>query len=362
MPAFCPWKSPDSGRHEYYINAIGPKRPTMNWIRLNFQDYGPSVTPGYSDGQDAGFGYERPRYFINPGWDIAYKKTYTAIPAADVQADPGTFMTNGRTTYLPSTGIPSTAFSAGWSAGKNPVFTIDLGSAQTCAAARMLQIVNVGSARYADSVQVLTSSDNVNYAYQTTFFGADVWNPPVNYLWFSRFDMFANESKEYMGIGMFNFYALFPAPVTAQYVRFQVTNGSAPVYISKLLVFDAVAAKRVDDEFAHGFTITTAVEEGPGPRSAAAADAGITVAPNPFNPAVVISVKTLHLKGKNPQKDKCDVSTITIYDAHGRMVHRAENINAGRYTWDASGLPSGLYIIRARTGERILEKKVTLLK
>jgi hypothetical protein len=93
----------------------------------------------------------------------------------------------------------------------------------------------------------------------------------------------------------------------------------------------------------------------------------LKVSPNPFNAAVAITVhgnavETLHFQGKFHQNEKCNVSTMSIYDPHGRMVHRAENIRAGRYTWSPANLPAGIYLVKARLGNRIAVKRILLQK
>jgi hypothetical protein len=94
----------------------------------------------------------------------------------------------------------------------------------------------------------------------------------------------------------------------------------------------------------------------------AAAPVTLSAEPNPFRSAVTISVKTLHLKEKGLQNDKCNVSTVSIYDIHGRTVHYADDLINDATIWNPIGLSPGLYIIRARIGSQIIEKKITLLK
>jgi hypothetical protein len=352
----------DSLRHEYYINVMGPKTPTMKWVRINFQGYGPSATPGYSDGQDIGFDYERPLYFIDYGWDLAYKKPYTSNPAADVRTEPGTFLTNGRTPFIPSTGIPSPVFSGGWGTGKNPVITVDLGSAQSIAGARILQVANQANTRYADSVQVLTSTDNQNFTYQATVYEIDVWNPPTNYLWPSRFDMFANKDKRYYGIGMFHFPALFADKVNAQYVQFRVFNAVANVYICKLQVLDGMPHKLVMDEFAHGFSIKAEpnISVQYKPRETKAIFAGMKlVVANPFTRTgrILYSVSS----------DRVSESCLEIFNVNGRLLKRFPiKSESGQVMWHGRDdvnqkAGPGLYLVRLRSGQSSLTRRMIRL-
>jgi hypothetical protein len=83
----------------------------------------------------------------------------------------------------------------------------------------------------------------------------------------------------------------------------------------------------------------------------------IAASPNPFNAAVVISVDDGHVGATRRV-----APTLAIYNTHGRMVHRAGNINPGRYTWNATGLSPGLYFVVLESGGQKLIKRVTLLK
>ncbi|OGU47137.1 MAG: hypothetical protein A2000_05355 [Ignavibacteria bacterium GWB2_36_8] len=78
--------------------------------------------------------------------------------------------------------------------------------------------------------------------------------------------------------------------------------------------------------------------------------------PNPFNPATKIDFSL--------PKDS-DVE-LTVYNILGQQVEVLINgfRNAGTYelTWDASNLPSGVYIYRLETGSNVISKKMMLLK
>ena len=78
--------------------------------------------------------------------------------------------------------------------------------------------------------------------------------------------------------------------------------------------------------------------------------------PNPFNPKTVIR---LHYA------ENCN-SVINIYNVQGILVEKLFNgsIEAGSYEliWDASDMPSGVYIVRMVAGSFVGSKKVVLLK
>jgi len=83
---------------------------------------------------------------------------------------------------------------------------------------------------------------------------------------------------------------------------------------------------------------------------------GVATFPNPFNPMTAISYQ---LPADSPV-------SLRIYDLAGRIV--AELVNGLRdagvhqVTWDASGLPSGVYLYRLEAGARNLTGKMLLLK
>jgi hypothetical protein len=100
--------------------------------------------------------------------------------------------------------------------------------------------------------------------------------------------------------------------------------------------------------------VDAAVEAGVTGRSGGPA---VEAYPNPFNPAVVISIY-----GNRRGDPAGRPYVLAIYNTHGRMVHRADNIGHGLYTWNASGLPSGLYLLKVTAGSRVFTKKLLLNK
>ena len=80
-------------------------------------------------------------------------------------------------------------------------------------------------------------------------------------------------------------------------------------------------------------------------RPAARAGA-IRVSPNPFTSSVNISLDT-------------DTREIAVYDISGRLV---ENLTArGRsFSWNGTGRPAGIYLLRVKTAKGLLQKKLFL--
>ena len=78
--------------------------------------------------------------------------------------------------------------------------------------------------------------------------------------------------------------------------------------------------------------------------------------PNPFNPATAISY----------QLSAVSAVKLTVYDALGRRVATLvnEEMPAGFHTvtWNAQNYPSGIYIYRIVTGDRVESKKMMLVK
>lgn len=82
----------------------------------------------------------------------------------------------------------------------------------------------------------------------------------------------------------------------------------------------------------------------------------LNVYPNPFNPTTTIrfSVEARH------------ASLLQVYDITGRLVETIENdkLLPGEhaYTWDASGLSSGIYFVQLKTPFGSITQKITYLK
>ena len=78
--------------------------------------------------------------------------------------------------------------------------------------------------------------------------------------------------------------------------------------------------------------------------------------PNPFNPKTVISMH--YAVGSN--------TVINIYNTQGVLVDQLINgfVEAGYHelTWNASGMPSGVYIVKMQAGEFVNSQKIVLMK
>ena len=78
--------------------------------------------------------------------------------------------------------------------------------------------------------------------------------------------------------------------------------------------------------------------------------------PNPFNPRTVIGLQ--YATGSN--------TVITIYNTQGVLVEELINgyLEAGNYdlAWDATGMPSGVYIVHMLAGDVMRSQKIVLMK
>ncbi|OGJ88023.1 MAG: hypothetical protein A2487_04245 [Candidatus Raymondbacteria bacterium RifOxyC12_full_50_8] len=90
-------------------------------------------------------------------------------------------------------------------------------------------------------------------------------------------------------------------------------------------------------------------------------DAGTSMecSPNPFNPETRITVR-----GIQDTRGSAE-ALIRMYHVDGKCVYAVRALRsqlATGLTWNASHLPSGLYVVVVRTGNRAMTKRVTLLR
>jgi photosystem II stability/assembly factor-like uncharacterized protein len=78
--------------------------------------------------------------------------------------------------------------------------------------------------------------------------------------------------------------------------------------------------------------------------------------PNPFNPSTVIGFQ-IPVRGH---------VTLTVYDVLGRavatLIDEIREAGSGKVVWNASGLPSGVYICRLQSGGLVETKKLVLTR
>ena len=78
--------------------------------------------------------------------------------------------------------------------------------------------------------------------------------------------------------------------------------------------------------------------------------------PNPFNPSTTVKFDV----------SKVSNVDINVYDMNGNFIDNlvSKNMMPGKYeiTWDAFGLPSGVYLIHMHTLDGSFTEKVLLVK
>jgi len=78
--------------------------------------------------------------------------------------------------------------------------------------------------------------------------------------------------------------------------------------------------------------------------------------PNPFNPSTMISFDVPELQNISVQ----------IFNITGQLIETLinGNIESGKHEviWDAGNLPSGIYFVQLKSGEKTITQKLTLLK
>jgi hypothetical protein len=77
----------------------------------------------------------------------------------------------------------------------------------------------------------------------------------------------------------------------------------------------------------------------------------LSIAPNPFRPSTRISFS-------NPNGS----ANINIYDVSGRLIKNYRNVKSNSVVWNAAGLSSGIYILRAQIGNKQYSRKLFLKK
>ena len=228
--------------HRYTINVGGADHPVVNSLRIGGQGTARDVTPGYSDGKDAGGERFIPRR-VTYGKNFARGKRYTVSIPSDTQwgaGDPdGTRLTDGIVgPPYPGGTAPSSA--ALWNQGQKPEIVVDLGAPQSCGAFR----IQLGAGwpwwdalkgQFKDKVEVLTSMDGKDYTSRGLFDLNLRWKDlPVNHFW-----------PDDEAIGGHNFELIAPKPVEARYVKFKVSPQRA-LTVSEVEVLDFIRYEPFD--------------------------------------------------------------------------------------------------------------------
>jgi hypothetical protein len=204
---------------KYTINVGGADHPVVNFLRVNLAGALAGAKDGYSDGKDAG-GEKFVPQWLTTGRNLALGRPYTlSLPSEHNwgAGDDGRKLTSGAggPSYAGGTSYRSGAL---WLQKANPVLTLDLGAPMSCAAFGMsfhgYPWWDALKGEVKDKVEVLTSMDGQSFASQGFLNSNLRWvDLPVNFMW---------PDDETLTSATFRFVP--PAPVSARYVKYQVTN------------------------------------------------------------------------------------------------------------------------------------------
>jgi hypothetical protein len=228
-----PWK--------YVINVGGADHPIVKSLRVNLQGAAGPAKYGYSDGKDAG-GEKYLARWISTGRNLAEGKPYTlSVPSETTweAGDPdGRKLTDGIVGPTYAGGI-SYKYGALWSARKNPVITVDLGSIQRCASLGMnfhgYPWKDALKGEIKDKVEVLVSADGERFTsvgfLQTDLRRKDI---PVNFM--------LPDDEKLTGA---TFRTVPTRPVEARYVQYKISNDRV-FDVTELEVLDTIELKPFD--------------------------------------------------------------------------------------------------------------------
>ena len=203
---------------KYVINVRGEDHPVMNSLEVSLEHPVADATFGYLGSKDPG-GERFVGRWLTTGRNLAVGKPYTvSIPSETGwgAGDPdGKKLTDG-VAGPPYAGGGSYKTGALWSAGKNPVITLDLGEVKACASFGM----NVHGypwwdalkGEVKDKIEVLVSKDGKEYTSLGLLVTDLRWKDlPVNHMW-----------PDHECIQGATFRLIPEKPVEARYVQYKV--------------------------------------------------------------------------------------------------------------------------------------------
>jgi hypothetical protein len=204
----------------YTINVGGDDHPVMNYLRVGLLGSDVDSKPGYSDGKDAGGG-KFVYTWLTTGKNLAVGKSYTmSSPSLDNwnAGDPeGRKLTDGVAGPCYAGGS-SYRWGAIWKGNTNPVITVDLGEARSCASFGMnfhgYEWWDALKGEVKDTVEVLVSDDGKDFK-SAGFLKTDIRrvDVPINFM--------LPDSETLCG-GTFRFIP--DKPVKTRYVQYKVTS------------------------------------------------------------------------------------------------------------------------------------------
>lgn len=240
-----------SPQQEYSINVGGYRDPTMKWVRMELKGSGSGAAPvpyGYSDGEDVGPGAKAPWVRYHWGTNLALGKGYTLEGKQDERnPDAGNDLTDGIVappeTYVSVKWMPTNVMFA---KDESPVITVDLGSLQSVAAARVHAGAEPGfHLTFPETITVETSADGKSFVRAGSVDWKQVFNPPADFAAWELEDARQFESLPAGGRLAYAYRIMFEKPVQARFVRFKCESRKGwGTLLSEVQVFDRVTVDR----------------------------------------------------------------------------------------------------------------------
>jgi hypothetical protein len=244
----------------YTINVGGADHPFVNSLQVNLQGAVAAAKYGYSNGKDVG-GEKYAGRWVRYGKNLAEGKSYAVSVPSGRQwgaGDPnGTKLTDGVAGPNYAGGI-GPRYGLCWDKGTKPVITLDLGTAQRCAAFRIH--LSAGwpwwdalKGQVKDAVEVLTSVDARQYA-SRGFFDLNLRRKdiPSNHM--------LPDDETATG---FLYTLTLPEPAEARYVQYKITPQRI-LTVSEIQVLDSIRYEPFDLRIAlPDERVVTLVHSGP---------------------------------------------------------------------------------------------------
>lgn len=243
--------------HRYTIHTAGWRDPTMNFVRIKFQENSGDAARryGYSDGNDVGPACEYPKVAYRWGECLSTGKPYTSSrPSSDASGNPdcdGRELTNAvviaptdesRTSAVQS----ATAF---WDAGEPVSIVVDVGRAQRVGG--VLVASHQPNERYCHpaTIEVAVSPDGQSWQSVGTIHHNDLGGPPGDYEPWEHDDDPSYDNLPAGGRLAYRYPLAFAERANARYVRLICTPlAGRGMGLSEIQVFDRVSVERWPEE------------------------------------------------------------------------------------------------------------------
>jgi hypothetical protein len=245
--------------HGYGINVGGTRPPRMKWVRVSAAGKGKT---GYSDGEDVGRKYARPRKILRFGKKLSdgcryevNRKASSAFPDKG-----GKVLTNGYVglaSYWGLGGINLTGKKnvkrvgqlVVWEPGEELVITLDLGRLREVGGARVCAVQPNSGVLYPAKMVVELSADKTKFTEAGEVGWEECFFPTADFLHWEGFDSPLYDDLPAGGRIDFKFPVIF-TPRKARYVRFRLSppeGGAAGVGLWEVEVYEAIGRQAWSD-------------------------------------------------------------------------------------------------------------------